>query len=682
MKTTLPLLLLLAHSLTAATSPDWITETPLEFITTGRFQTPSAGTDLLVVDKATGLARIGLHTAGGIHWSEQSTGMAAVTGLTTLRHGAQDQIAVSSATWNAVQLVAAGGSPLTLTSPVIGPHGLVRLATGHAAGFPVDDILALSGLGDAPAVNQIGSLTDLGVSLFTVPTADLPVAAQSIPLSPATGIPMLVSSRGNVLRVDRMNRAGFVAGGFEVTGPHVAGIHWTAGPGELFSNAKDSLTLEQHRIASAPNAPGFTVPTGVSLTTGHLLPELMAGLDAVPFVDPAYPALRCLVAIRFSSTPDVVHLYRFLDAPVAAAEELITLAMPVGEGFAGLISVGTDFLLLSGPGGRVKSWQRYAQPAPGQLPAVIGSGTLPALRARAANPNLFIYSQDPFLTNDAVLTGSRNHLDWTTLAEGLATGETDAGPASGLGSPQTITVNAPGGVPVGNQFLPSASVAGFGPVSGLQRPAVIFQPVPGAYAALDPGTTFAVTLQSATPGTQIHYRLPGGDIWTLYDPLAPPELGASGVLTAYTTDPGTGSHSPLATGAYAFAPLPPTLPATAIDADGNGLSDAWERAFGITDPNSDTDGDGFNALTEQNYGSDPLDAASHPPGGSSPVPSIAIAAIQAGVITLTWPGGLVGYILESSPDLHNWNPVEPQPLANTWSEPATGLRKFYRLRKP
>lgn len=58
MKNALPLLFLLAHTATAGTAPEWIMETRLEFITTGRFQTPSDGSDLLVVDKAAGSFKV------------------------------------------------------------------------------------------------------------------------------------------------------------------------------------------------------------------------------------------------------------------------------------------------------------------------------------------------------------------------------------------------------------------------------------------------------------------------------------------------------------------------------------------------------------------------------------------------------------------------------------------------
>lgn len=672
------ILLLLAQSFTAWAAPGWITETPLEFITTGRFQTPSDGTDLLVLDKTTGLARLGLKNAASVTWTELPTGMAAITGLTTLRHGTVDAIAASSAAWNAVQLVSPGGSPQTLSSPVVGPHALVRLSTGHAAAAVVEDVITLSSLGDAPDPHQIAALTDAGAALFVAPVTQLPVTAQFISLQPGATIPVLVSSRGNVLRVDRMTRAGIIAGGFDVTGPHPAGLLWAASDSELFSIAKDSLTLEWHVLTTQTEPPGLLVPVGKASTATRAMPGLVVGLDTVPFTDPATPALRCLVAVCFAATPEVVHLYRV--ATTGLDGEVMTLSLPPGESFAGLVTSGDDFLLLGGPGGRVNTWKRYAQPGPGQLPVEVASGTLPPLRLRASSPNVFIFNSDPFTTDGAILIASQNRFNWTTLTSLVSQGEIDGGTASGLGGAQNITVTGPAGFALGNQILAGASLSSFGPVAAVPRPSLLFSPPAGAYAALTPGTPFTIRLAASTTAT-IHYRLPGSTAWSTYNAASPPALTASGSLSAYSIEPATGILSPLVSAAYTFAPLPPTVPAAAVDANSNGLSDAWERAFGISNPNSDTDGDGFNALTEQNYGSDPLDAASHPAGGTTPAAEIAAASAAGGNITLAWPDGLVGYILEYSYTLSTWYPVDPQPLDNTWSEPIAGSRKFYRLRK-
>jgi hypothetical protein len=64
-----------------------------------------------------------------------------------------------------------------------------------------------------------------------------------------------------------------------------------------------------------------------------------------------------------------------------------------------------------------------------------------------------------------------------------------------------------------------------------------------------------------------------------------------------------------------------------------------------------------------------------------PEAELNLASSPAGQVSLAWPDGLVGYILEYSTDLTQWYPVNPQPMDNQWSEPISGPRKFYRLRK-
>lgn len=664
----------------AASTPDWVVETPLEFISAGRFQAGSAGDDLVVVDKATGLARLGLKTGADITWSEQATGIAGVTGFTTLRNGSLDALAATSSAWNAIQLVLPGAEPLTLTSPIIGPQTLVRLSTGHAAASTVEDALAFSDLASPPGHEVMGAVDAVGASLFQEPAPGLPFQAQFIPVSPSPAIPVLVSVRSNQLRIDLMNRSGFVAGGFNVGAVHGAGLHWAAARSiMLYSMPRDGTTLFLHRLTNASSG-GWWRPTGVAQTTGHALPDTVLTLDTIPWADAAEPNLNSLAAIRLTSAPDVLRLYRVWDLPTPSITEMMSIPMPAGHEFAGVVATGNDFILLSGPGGRVRSWSRFAQPAAGALPVETASGTLPALRSRAANPNIFIFNQDPFLTANAALISSRNQLDWTRIDELGSIGETDSGATTGLGDPQPITVNVPGGVPIGNQLLDSGSVAGSGPVGGLMRATVSFYPEAGAYAALDAGERFPIRIRSTAAEPVISYRIDSGS-WETYDEANPPELTSDATVSAYATDTLSGERSLLATGSYTFAPLPPVIPAPLSDADSDGLGDAWERAFGITDPDADTDGDGFNAITEHNAGTDPLDPNSSP-GVSAPDAVITIAGVENGIITLQWTAGLAGWIFESSPDLVTWTPADPQPVSNTWSGPIGGVRKFYRLRKP
>lgn len=662
-----------------ATGSDWVTETPHEFLVTGRFQAGSAGNDLLVVDKVTGLARVGWASADGWTWVEQAMGMTGISALTTLRRGAQDEIAASSAAWNAVQVVAVGGIPRTLPSPVVAPRGMVRLTTGHTVNAVEEDLLVFSDVAEAPDQARFGALTGAGNPLFEAWAPAFPESAQFVPVSSPTGIPVLVSVQHGVLRVDFVGRTGVLEGGFPVSSPHPGGLLWAGTPPSLFSIARDSVNLEEHRMVVAPVGGALSYPAGLAETLSHTLPERVVGLDTVPFTDPAFPTLRCLVAVRLASTPEIVRLYRLLDAPVSAVE-LAVLEAPAGEGFAGLLTVGDGFVLWSGPGGRAQTWRRYAQAAAGEVPRLVESGTVPTLRSRAAQPNLFWFDQDPFLAEAAVLKGSETRPDWTTVTTLGAWAEFDGGVTDGLGTMQAFAINAPGRVAIGNQLLPGASVAGFGAVGSPARSSVTFSPPSGAYGELAPGKRFQVTLRSSAVGEVIRYRITGAEAWVAYDPARPPELTANGSIMAFAEDPASGVRSTMETARYTFNRLPAPVPAVAVDADGDGLGDAWEKVFGIEDPTSDTDGDGASALAEYRRGTDPRDAGSRPSDTPSPDAEIAVVNLQDGRIQLSWPAELQGYVVEWSTDLAVWTPVTPQPAGNSWSEAVGGLQKFYRLR--
>jgi len=99
--------------------------------------------------------------------------------------------------------------------------------------------------------------------------------------------------------------------------------------------------------------------------------------------------------------------------------------------------------------------------------------------------------------------------------------------------------------------------------------------------------------------------------------------------------------------------LPALQPASMSDADGNGLSDNWEKATGLTNPEEDKDGDGFTNLQEQAGGTDPCDVTSFPSGLVDPgQPTLEIIALSPTTATLRLIGkpGLL-HRIEQSPGL-------------------------------
>ena len=660
----------------------WVTETPLEFISAGKWSPGSAGQDLMVVDKATGLARVGERNGNDFIWSELPTGMNEITTATILRPVAgMDSLAVSSQTWNAIQITQPGATPVTLMPPVVGPQTLVRLSTGQLTGAVQEDLLVFSNLGNSGTGEIMGGISAAGTPLFQEPVEDLPLRAQVLTLSPQTSQPVLASMRAGLLRVDPLTRAaGIEVSGFNVTSTP-ADLRWTASPNATYSVPADTTTITQSNISFVQLAAGKTKPSGVSATYNYDLGNAISTLDTVPFADPGTPSLNCLLAVRFTATPDAISLYRLVPPSTAVLVE--TLSAAPNETMAAVVTMGNEFLVLSGPQGRVQNWQRYAQPAPGANPALVGSGSLPSQRPRAAKPNLFAFDLEPFVNDGAQLLTSTNDGDWTSvLGPTAAEKETDTGFLGGLTNAQSLSLPA-GNFILGNQVLPTASTAGFGPVAGLVRPTVTFTPSPGGYAPLNPGASFEVTLTTSVATDEIYFRRPSDTSWQLYQAAAPPALTGNSTLLAISRNPTTNALSPLRSGSYTFAPLPPAIPAATVDSNSNGLSDAFERAFGLTDPNSDADGDGINNLTEQNAGTDPLDALSPAPAAPPELKlEFSQQAANDGLIHLAWPAGLAGIVLETSADMITWTPVVPQPVGNSYSDTPAQGRKFYRLDRP
>lgn len=99
------------------------------------------------------------------------------------------------------------------------------------------------------------------------------------------------------------------------------------------------------------------------------------------------------------------------------------------------------------------------------------------------------------------------------------------------------------------------------------------------------------------------------------------------------------------------APLPPP------DADGDGMSDAFEKKYGSLDPQKDPDGDGVDNFHEYVYGGDPLDPAS--PSKEQLPRRVELSDAQGTYIGLEFRrlevlGPDYWFIVEGSVDGENW----------------------------
>ena len=125
------------------------------------------------------------------------------------------------------------------------------------------------------------------------------------------------------------------------------------------------------------------------------------------------------------------------------------------------------------------------------------------------------------------------------------------------------------------------------------------------------------------------------------------------------------------------------------DTDANGLPDAWEAAYGITNPNADNDGDGQSNLAEYRANTNPTNAA-------SALRILGVERQPGGAITLRWSsvggtryrvqysdGGAAGPFMNILRSIEDEMDNAPCGQGSTQSftdpAPASGVR-FYRIR--
>ncbi|MEI6536523.1 MAG: hypothetical protein WCN98_14345, partial [Verrucomicrobiaceae bacterium] len=321
-----------------------------------------------------------------------------------------------------------------------------------------------------------------------------------------------------------------------------------------------------------------------------------------------------------------------------------------------------------------------------------------------------VWQGEPMVKHDAKLVGMRRTGDWTSNVTGdflgvSATSESFVSPTQGLVNP---TVKGAGIAAFnashlsGNQASSSLSVFAYeGAVGTLNSNVVDFSPAPGRYKGMGTPAALKVTMSWTGRFVRVMYRLNGGWWQVAAEPsfysdtsltinLSSDTLVEAMILSSFTDGPGFTPTTTMFKAAYAIGPSP-TPPSGGIDSNGNGLNDAWENLFGITDPTADDDGDGQSNFAEHNAGTDPHDANKFfiPPAS---LPGMKIGVTHEGnrySIHVRWPTNDPSVRLESSPTLGlgaNWLPVALGDIAVEGVEyvfttlPVPGERaRFWRL---
>jgi len=676
--------LLALAAVTAAAAP-FTYETPAALTSVGDWDNDGLP-DAVLVDRTTGLIRLGLQQAdGSFRWAPpEPSGFASPTSLSVGRFGGAstgDQIALTEPDANRITLFTLPATNATLTARHVCPekpmpHGVTAL---DAYEDGTDDLVVFGEAGgDSSYYERLASNLSGVPSVGKTGRDSSERTHRGFPFVRKVGSsPVALVIRGARVSMAPASPLGFEDGVIlaEVFGTNNTLMAWGFFDGPDYPHVFLYRPGETNLVAAQVSEPEWEVFEWNA-------PAEYAFAKALQLVVTIPWAAGTRLAVLF--TDGTVGIFDFdgSGAPVARA----TLA---GSGFDWLLPLGED-ALLSGRGSVVERWDTSADGLTVLTPS--WSGTLPAVRAASRYSNVVFVSGEPFVQPDAEAVSSTRVFDWTSgsFFNGLSwTVEGMTQDADGLGSSSSRDCFPPSSASFAlvNQYLPNVSISLQEPSVGAPVPDIGFNPPGGTYAALGYRERFSVTLSPTPKDAHVYWRLSPSDPWSDGSTLA---VGLTGdaVIEAYAESAVESNAGPIRRATYTFAESPKPQTVASVDADSDGMPDEWEKAFGLSDPLADADGDGASNLQEYQERTDPRDA-----GSSTSVVPFALAASTVGqgeerVFVLEWPLAHASATLMCAASLQGkWIMV-----TDGIEQTATGFRYvvplaaspslFFRLQKP
>jgi hypothetical protein len=651
--------------------------------------------DIAIVDKQTGQVRTGTNNNTNFTWSGPLlSGLADVSAATSGKLGLplNEGLLLTSRGGNKLARVSpldAASPPVIYTVPLGAPSGAVALdyLSGPSPTSNTNGLWLSSGDFETAAFSE--SLT------FHTPSGtalSAPGGTRGVGFPLTQGQRVRLTSGGNLLA----GYAAPTAGRVQVYEAQASGIPaqpWRPQIVAEFSNIAADVQFTHEYFLPGGQAMFLFTATGGSnvyyapATSGFTVVSnwVDTGMDVAFVVALNVPGAQGFIAFPRNALPAKFYAWNGTDFTLRQ-----TMAVPPGGKWMGALP-GAGLMLLHGPadGSGTTGWQHWPLQGNGQFVNTV-SGTVPP-RTLASSAHVFAFTQEPFVGPFAAMTDARRVTDWTSGPLPLpstrlmsVTRETYAGAAPGLGTPVAFNV---GTAPVGsawmlaNQYAPDVSVAALSSEKiSIAAPTVEISPPP-RHTLLTSATPAVSDVLSFSPsgGALVFYRTGPGLAFRQYDSAAPPviqvfSLPQTNTVEYFATAGSARSRLHIAT--YTYGPAREVDEPANIDTDGDGLSDAWEKYYGLTDPNGDADGDGMNNLTEQNSGSDPLG-----PCRPGELPDLTIN-FAGGDLQIHLTRALVpGEVLERSNDLATWQPLTVPASSAFVLDPVTATRRYYRLRR-
>ncbi len=632
MKTVRPILALAALSLLAASSQagNFVYPTTAGFSASGDFD-GNGQEDILLVDSATGLYRIGYTAAGGaVTFAEgRPAGMTGVSGVAVGRMNgmASTSLAVTAPEQNRFHLltpVTTGYTePKVHTSATgIGTTLLGALDIPGAAPTAEDDLALVSVFNGANLVELKQYRMTAGTPTL-LDTEDVPdgLVRQGNPFAPAAAAAQLFGYVQGAGATDTF-RAWQVTGG----NPNVAltaaglpsGSSWV--PAKLEGTFTDIIFYKPGSAAGTlrrvlPNGAGWVFGAAVNFNLASAVEEI------VPVNSPA--GGRLLVRL----TNGTLFFTSYTQAGGFGTPAPLTVTAPSGV-LAGMLPMpGNAFHLLYAAG---------AGQSPTALVPFVNGGAgwvqgatinLPALNSFDIYANLYILSGPLFRTANPDLLRTFRSADWSTgisvpgVAPYTVTGQTAdfVSATQGIGASSGVTVgtltsSAP--ATAANQLHPQFSLFTFESTLGTQPDTVTISPAAGGF-----DHAIQITFGGLSGGSLVYYRTNPVAAFQAWSAGSAPWLFSNATVQYYSV--AASNAGPVQSATYTF-----TLPPARQDQDGDGVPDFVEISKGLSPSGgSDSDGDGYSDLAEIKAGSNPNLAASHPSTQPSPVSSPLVDAM-------------------------------------------------------
>ncbi|QJE94358.1 hypothetical protein [Luteolibacter luteus] len=618
-------------------------ETDAVLVAAGDFGSADGRRDLVVVDRASGQVSFGRPDINGnLQWSPpEPCGITNVTGLAVDKFagGTVDLAAITAPGANRITLAGPNAantqtsfrhiypnfpSPRTIApfDPDADGNAELFIAGDRANGTPQRYYYEFrSGLS--------GASTVLWNSFYTEDTY------RAFRYVPKTGTePRVGEIYGSAFWTERVTNAA-ISSAFLLEGVPV-GVSTLMTYGNFDGSAFAQVILYSPNATTAraakiiePSAGSFAFAAATTLT----FPKALRQLITIPTASGG-ARLGVVFADRSGA------IYEFDGTTLTLRSNLF------GTPFDWLVPLGTDAIAAKSNLG----WQRFNTSFNNLNLSPTHAGAYPAVGTKPRTSNVIFFSAEPFVDVAAMPLAQGSVRDWSTGASGGGTAWNISAAdfsSGGIGAPSTSAyvpaVAATHALP--NQYRANISTRLLESGAGMNVPDVTIYPPSGVYrpevAGGKPADEFFVSFNPTLPGMNVFYRINGGS-WTSYNLNSPPKITGPATVEAYAGN--NVSKSPVRSATYTYSAIPVLANGSSPDLDGDGMPDAWEKGFNITDPQADADGDGASNLGEYLSGTDPQDSGQTPPDGD-----FVLKAQKTGnTMRLSWPVTTAGTLQVSN----------------------------------